>query len=145
MKLGFNFFFLISCFPTGPCCLLRKLSWPPNQSLPKYHIQFGECIKIFKNGGHIIHTVYFKNFQMLFRNLLAFYNLTCPLRWFATSNSKLIVPWIYSGITLAMHLDEEAFTNILVVFYLCERILFLSGKICLLSSYILANTKTNTA
>ena len=92
MKLGFNFFFLISCFPTGPCCLLRKLSWPPNQSLPKYHIQFGECIKIFKNGGHIIHTVYFKNFQMLFRNLLAFYNLTCPLRWFATSNPKLIVP-----------------------------------------------------
>lgn len=43
-------FFLTSCFPTGPCCLLRKLSWSPNQSLPKYHIwsSLGDCTKIKK-------------------------------------------------------------------------------------------------
>lgn len=43
--------------------------------------------------------------------------LTCPLRWSVNSNPKFTVPCIYSTVLFAMHLDEEAFKDILVVLY----------------------------
>ena len=40
--------------------------------------------------------------------------LTCPLKWFVSSNPKFIVPCIYRRVIFAMHLDDEAFKDILV-------------------------------